>query len=110
MAQLNSPVLPMTVPRSELSRPQISVSGRFCSDDIPRADYRGHMTRFQPNTYEEIQDRFCKVFHRDMTLDERRCFLSVDKYWMSGYFLGITVDSNEEERHLGPRLANRESS
>jgi hypothetical protein len=48
------------------------------------------MVEFAPITYEEIQARFFSVFHRDMTQDERRCFLLVDKYWISGYFLGIS--------------------
>ncbi|HEV7218755.1 MAG TPA: hypothetical protein VGN39_07760 [Terriglobales bacterium] len=63
------------------------------------------MTQFQPNTYEEIQERFFMEFHRDMTTEERQCFLRVDKYWMSGYFLGVAVNSDEEEnrRRRGSR-------
>jgi hypothetical protein len=52
------------------------------------------MAHFEPITYEEIQERFFSVFHRDMTRDERQCFLLVDKYWISGYFLGIADGAN----------------
>jgi hypothetical protein len=32
-----------------------------------------------PDTKEEVERRFKRVFHREMTLEERRCFFLVDE-------------------------------
>jgi len=46
------------------------------------------MTEPKPNE-EEIQERFSRVFQREMNSDERRCFLVGNRHWILGYLVGM---------------------
>jgi hypothetical protein len=44
----------------------------------------------EPNpSEEEIQERFSRVFHREMNSDELRCFHLGNRCWILGYLVGM---------------------